>query len=227
MDSSEKNQMKAVLDEMGIDSFESLEDLKDYRPIPEGPVRRPKVVEATNASELSPELESQEDKSQTSEILAENINTENIETTLDQTYGGGISNDQVTQHSEITASTLLRLMGMPTSRQILVIDGKLDIILGKLMTLQAKIDRVNSQFEVLNASSSTDRLEFQVSEIRNIMKKFFPQAFSSVKTSEVRSETEIHVNVAPQSLVENENMEEEPLSDEDYQVLEAQKLREN
>jgi len=221
-----EEELKTMLAEMGMDALADLEgDLGDFRPIPAGPVRR--AVAPSLEVEAMPITE---EPAPEPEVLLE----------------PQVSLPNNSQHRELSVTTLLHLMGMPTGSQLTVMDTKLDLVLTKMATLQAKIDRINSQFE----TSGTERLELQVTEIRSIMKKFFPQAFSggspqtsaaklgTVKPTVVvqsskpssagleamvseRKETEVHIAVAP-----NEgNEDDEPISDEDYQVLEAQKLR--
>ncbi len=247
---SEEEQMKAMLAEMGMDSLEELEEdsvtaIDSYRPIPEGPVRR--EAQSESKEDGQPELENaiesiENEEGKKEEIqVGEKADSENLE----------FQPQHVTQvnpqHRELSVPALLHLMGLPTASQITVLDTKMDLVLTKMTTLQSKIDRLNSQFEMLSATTATERLEFQVSEIRSIMKKFFPLAFSggspqvsSTKLGVVKSpvvvqssepttssvnsdkkETTVHVAVAP-----SEVEEEEPLSDEDYQVLQSQKLRE-
>lgn len=257
MSISEEEQMKAMLAEMGMDSIDELDSIegeeKGFRPIPEGPVSR---KSSTSSEEISSEEVQNELPQQAGEVLGSEINQ-----VLNNIEVSEVADEKVVsateprasgqqQHRELSVSALLHLMGLPTGSQFTVLDTKLDLALTKMATLQAKIDRINSQFELLSATTGTERLEFQVSEIRSIMKKFFPQAFTggSVQTSqskmsavkapvvvpsseplsssssdkaEQRKETSVHVDVAAAGAEE----EEEPMTDEDYQVLESQKLR--
>lgn len=261
---SEEEQMKAMLAEMGMDSMDELgdesEDSIDSRPIPEGPVKRPSSIDESNSQEtadlMNVEMQATEVKPQTENRMAE-LETAKVEAISDPSPIRDVKAMPATgaQHRDLTVNALLHLMGLPTGSQLSVLDSKLDLVMTKLTTLSAKIDRMNSQFELLSSTSATERLEFQVSEIRSIMKKFFPQAFSGagmpaqatklspakspvvVQSSEPatakasagsdvketpKKETSVHVDIGLSQMEE----EEEPLSDEDYQVLEAQKLRE-
>lgn len=258
---SEEEQMKAMLAEMGMDSMDDLaEESADSRPIPEGPVRKSVSIDEEVVQEAA-QMQSIEGGA-VDELPIDDVESGSVL----QSSGADVNSSDLSdmrsriplgsaQHRDLTVTALLHLMGLPTGSQLTVLDSKLDLVMTKLSTLQAKIDRMNSQFELLTTTSGTERLEFQISEIRSIMKKFFPQAFSGggglpaqankisatkspavIQSSEPvvakenvdkvvnespKKETSVHVDVGLASMAE----EEEPLSDEDYQVLEAQKLR--
>jgi hypothetical protein len=131
-------------------------------------------------------------------------------------------------------------MGLPTHSQVSLLDTKLDLILSKLGLLQSKVDRLQSQIDLISSQAPAERMEFQLTEIRTIMKKFFPDAFQSLLTSSQeptkQSKAQVLSSASQSSLksvqketnivVAAESSEKEKLSDEEYQSLEAQKLRE-
>ena len=243
---SEEEQMQAMLAEMGMSSIESLEEstgLSGANPIPEGPVKR--NIEATASVEQLPE-ESAEAPIDLSgmEVTEDEINTEDETVALEETKKPSSflsSRTSIGSSRELTVSSLVHLMGLPTGLQIGVLDTKLDLVAAKLSTVQAKLEKIQTQMELLTTESPLERIEFQLTEVRSVMKKFFPLAFQSSPVSQenepsvhpkpqmlsskatdvgkaARTETAVHVDV-PQA------EEEEPMTDEDYQVLESMKMR--
>ena len=113
----------------------------------------------------------------------------------------------------------------------------MDLLLTKFTTLQSRVDKINTQIENISSNSATERMEFQISEIRSIMKKFFPTAFKidasapikeatpprpKLSHSEIKKETQI---LETQTPIENVIEENIPLTDEEYQNQESNKLR--
>lgn len=249
---SEEEQMAAMLAEMGMDSLESLEEtVAVQNPIPEGPVKR-KTEEVSNVSQV-------EEKTEFVENVAAQVTDQVPEDKISQEVNNEVAESQIEQirtvrsavgtNRELTISSLVHLMGLPTGTQVGVIDTKLDLIAAKLTTLQSKLDRLQSQLDLVTTNSPMERIEFQLTEVRSIMKKFFPNAFNSTSNSDnsqtaiqskpqmlsnkskssnpvvteaPKKETAVHVDVPEAQKAE----EEEPLTDADYQALEAMKLRE-
>jgi hypothetical protein len=204
----------------------------DYlnNPIPEGPVQLRSQAEDldTNLTEAS--------------VLEETKLSEDslVQNETDNSFQIKKRNNIASTNRELTVNSLMHLMGLPTNSQVNLLDTKLDLILSKLGLLQSKVDRLQSQFELINSQSQLERVEFQLTEIRSIMKKFFPDAFknlmtnpvenlkqsraqvlsnsSSPSTKAVKKETSIHI--------ETKEKEEKKLTDEEFQIQESNKLRE-
>ncbi len=234
MSMSEEEQMAMMLKEMGMNSLDQLDEASGVA-APEEVVQA-SIVTSTPARpsvEFSDNLVLADTENRSSAPLPEGV------------------------HKDLTITSLTQLLGLPTAKQLYGVEAKLDLIFNKLEVLQAKTDRLNTQLEVNGAGPSGQKIEFQVSEMRAIMKKFFPQAFaanlsaissetdlakagksdngkSTQVSGEVKKETKIHLDVpeaAKKSTEETQEqeeeiIEEEPLSDEDYQALESKKLRE-
>ena len=253
---SEEEQMAAMLAEMGVDESEIF---TEENPIPKAPVSR-KKEESENKSEESQQLESSNIEVSSNDLNLEQPEiTEGLETANDESMQKFEEKNpnldasrarNFNSHSssrELTVNSLIHLMGLPTTVQLNVVDTKLDLLTSKLSTIQSKLERIQSQLDLVTTNSPMERIEFQMTEVRTIMKKFFPLAFQNsasspvleaVKenkpqvlsnkpksTESVKNETKIVTNAVESSGLPNLE-EEEPLSDEDYQVLEAMKLRE-
>lgn len=246
---SEEEQMAAMLAEMGVDNLDDLggidDKLSQENPIPAAPVSK------KNASETSNDVQIENVQDNIADVK-ENLEDENallngntqsvLEDELKRPNNNKYSRASISGSRELTIQSLVHLMGLPTGVQVSVLDTKLDLISARLGTIQSKIDRLQSQIDIVLNESQSERMEFQLTEIRSIMKKFFPTAFQSQSASvdiksnsqhkpqilsnktpnekETKKETTVHVAVS------EKDMEEEPLSDQDYQTIEAMKMRE-
>lgn len=75
---------------------------------------------------------------------------------------------------DVPISALVHLLGLPTSSELSVIESKIDMIGAKLSSVGAKVDRLSQQIGTLANEFYIDRIDFQISEIRTLMKKVFP-----------------------------------------------------
>ncbi|MCC6219734.1 MAG: hypothetical protein IT291_00675 [Deltaproteobacteria bacterium] len=79
------------------------------------------------------------------------------------------SASSVVRNREVTVNTIVRLMGLPTSSDIRVLESKLDALTSKLASIAVRLDRVSSQ--VLEISHDSDRVDLQISDLRAFVKK--------------------------------------------------------
>jgi len=139
---------------------------------------------------------------------------------------------------ELTVTTLINLLGLPTSKQITLLDSKMDLVLTKFSTLQRTTENLYNQMSQFEANSQSERIEFRVNEILSIMKKFFPLAFkveggSAVESQESRPKTNILKNstkpvetkIHQDVLESNEGPPKKIMTDEEYQNDESSKLK--
>lgn len=242
---SEEEQMAAMLAEMGLDSIDQL----DVNPIPEAPVR--KKIQSSKSEVSDDEVSITE----VNAVSTENSKAEsqNSETPSSAKHDSSNIFQRSGLNRELTISSLVHLMGLPTATQMNVLDTKLDLLTSKLGIIQSKLERIQSHLDLVSANSPIERIEFQLNEVRTIMKKFFPQAFVGVSSqstlettklaqpqvltnksktsqapnSESRNETKIITAVEPSQKQDSlELSEDEPLTDADYQAIEAMKMRE-
>jgi len=79
---------------------------------------------------------------------------------------------------EVPVSTVVRLMGLPTSSDLSVLESKIDSMSSKLTSAVYKIDRMSQQLQTLFQDS--DRANTQVAELRDFMKKALAAAFTKL-----------------------------------------------
>jgi hypothetical protein len=86
---------------------------------------------------------------------------------------------------EMSVSTLVHLLGLPTAAQFSILEGRIDTLNSRISAVLAKIDRLTNQMETTKTDTLIDRLEFQLSDIRTMLKK----AVMGVGNSSSRLET--------------------------------------
>jgi hypothetical protein len=80
---------------------------------------------------------------------------------------------------EVPASTIVHLLGVATQNDLSVMESKLDMLISRVATLSMKVDRLVNQLTTISNEFYVDRIDFQLSDIRQMMKKVFPSALSS------------------------------------------------
>ena len=76
---------------------------------------------------------------------------------------------------ELTVSTLFHLMGLPSQQQLGVIEAKLDSLSNKLTALSSRIDRMSKYMSTSSNEQYLDRIDFQLADLRTMIKKVFPR----------------------------------------------------
>lgn len=76
---------------------------------------------------------------------------------------------------DLTVSTLVHLMGLPSHHQIAVLEAKLDAITSKITALSSRVDRFSKHVSSLTNEQYLDRIDFQLADIRTLIKKVFPR----------------------------------------------------
>lgn len=76
---------------------------------------------------------------------------------------------------EVPVSTIVHLLGVPTQQDIRVLESKIDMLSSKLTAVALKLDRVAGQVATMANEFYLDRIDFQISDIRALMRKVFPQ----------------------------------------------------
>lgn len=84
---------------------------------------------------------------------------------------------------DVPIATIVHLLGIPTQTDINVLDTKLDMLTSKVNALALKVDRLLSQLAGISNEFYVDRIDFQLADIRNMMKKVFPQALTTTEAT--------------------------------------------
>jgi hypothetical protein len=106
------------------------------------------------------------------QAVAEETASESSSSAAPQTAAGGTTRD-------LMVSTLVHLMGLPTGKQLEVLETKVDAVASKLTTLSLKLDRLAAQEDERDMGSVLDRIDLQIADLRTLIKKVLPRAMVS------------------------------------------------
>lgn len=72
---------------------------------------------------------------------------------------------------EVSASTVVRLMGIASEGDLKLLESKLDGLVGKLSAIGLKVDRLEQSNKQLIGREDIERLEVGISDLRTLIKK--------------------------------------------------------
>ncbi len=103
------------------------------------------------------------------------------------TEGGNLLSIQSESSTSVegTLVALAQILGLPDSNQMELIDKSLSEIESMIGVFQGRLDKVQNLVDSVPGEEEMHKIENKLLEIRNIMKKFFPNAF------------DLDLNVAP------------------------------
>lgn len=86
---------------------------------------------------------------------------------------------------EVPASTIVHLMGLATSKELGVLEAKIDVLTSRIAAVTSKLDRLGGQLNSVFDDLSLERVESQLAEIRLALKKTFPKALGGDESGAV------------------------------------------
>lgn len=110
----------------------------------------------------------------------------------------------VTAHSaapnsrvEVSAQTIARMMGVASSSDLQLLEGRLDLLASRVSTLMIKVDKVLASTSVLASAGDIGRIETQLASIKAIVREF-SESVTAAQTNKKSGEKE---SVAAQSRI--------------------------
>jgi hypothetical protein len=71
---------------------------------------------------------------------------------------------------EISGTAIARMMGVATSTELKLLEGKLDLISGRINHLGVKVDKIISQFQGIPTGSDMERIDVQIGSVKSILR---------------------------------------------------------
>lgn len=72
---------------------------------------------------------------------------------------------------EVSAATVTRMMGIASTADLRLLEGRVDLLTSKVTGLLTKVDRVLSMFGSIPSSSDVGRLEIQLGGIKSMLRE--------------------------------------------------------
>ena len=134
---------------------------------------------------------------------------------------------------DLPISTLMHVLGLPSARQLEMVEAKVDSLTRKLSALSTKIDQLSKALEGEGSEGTIERIDYQLSNIRVMLRALNPNA-AAVPEPQVKAKAAKIITSQPQSTILSSSGEaavsaadepEAPLSDAEYQQQEAMRIR--
>jgi len=142
---------------------------------------------------------------------------------------------------EMSLSTLVHLLGLSTSSQVDLLETQIETLSTKVSAILLKLDRIAADLGTIKGDAAIDRIDFQITEIRALLKRVVPAA-AAAGDIETKSDTtksasgrakiltsEVSKPAAgkkPETkIVEPDNLEEFNKDDASFQAKEAARIR--
>ncbi len=100
------------------------------------------------------------------------------------------TSSEVSGSRDLMVSTLMHLMGLPTSKSLDVVEAKLDALTSKVTALSLKLDRMMGEDGDRDIDMVLERIEYQVSDLRSLIKKVLPSAIAKENLVSGNDDTE-------------------------------------
>ena len=86
-----------------------------------------------------------------------------------------------TSNRDVPIATIVHLLGISTTNDLAALEQKLDVLQSKITSVALKVDRMSAQLTQLSNDLYLDRIDFQLADIRQMMKKVFPHVLSTTE----------------------------------------------
>ncbi len=73
--------------------------------------------------------------------------------------------------ADVSAATITRMMGIASTSDLRLLEGRIDLLTAKVSGLVTKVDRVASMFNSVPSASDIDRLEIQIGTLKGLIKE--------------------------------------------------------
>ena len=100
---------------------------------------------------------------------------------------------------DMSASTLIRVMGVATSVELKLVEAKIDLITAKLSSTIVKLERVLSNSSSMPSGGDFERLELQISNLKNLIVTNKPKEISATTESKVQTPNKLETSPVEQS----------------------------
>jgi hypothetical protein len=101
---------------------------------------------------------------------------------------GSAATPQDTPKVDVSAGTITRMMGIASTSDVRLLEGRIDLLTAKVSGLVTKVDRVVSMFGSAPSASDIDRLEIQIGTLKALIKEVLEVISSEADNRALASE---------------------------------------
>lgn len=77
---------------------------------------------------------------------------------------------------EVSAATVVRMLGLPSTSEFKVVEGKIDLIAGKLNNMMVRVEKIGTQVAAAPTGQDLDRIDAQIASLRGLIKDLVERA---------------------------------------------------
>jgi len=74
---------------------------------------------------------------------------------------------------DVSAATVARMMGLATASDVKLLDGKIELLISRVASLTAKVEKTAQSVSKVSTTSDIDRIDLQISGLKSIVKDLF------------------------------------------------------
>lgn len=89
---------------------------------------------------------------------------------------------------DVSAATVARMMGIASTSDLRVLEGRVDLLTSKVSAILTKMDRCLSMFSSIPTASDIGRLEVQVSAVKSMMKELLDSVGAPVSAGKEQTD---------------------------------------
>lgn len=88
---------------------------------------------------------------------------------------------------EVSAATVTRMMGIASSSDMKLLEGRVELLSAKVTSLLTKVERAMSMFSSVPSASDIDRLEIQIGTLKSLIREVLENVSSNPQPTERES----------------------------------------
>ena len=89
---------------------------------------------------------------------------------------------------DVSAATVARMMGIASTSDLRVLEGRVDLLTSKVSAILTKMDRCLSMFSSIPTASDIGRLEVQVAAVKSMMKELLDSVGAPVSAGKEQTD---------------------------------------
>jgi len=92
---------------------------------------------------------------------------------------------------DVSAATVARMMGIASTNDLRVLEGRIDLLTSKVAAILTKMDRCLSMFSSVPSASDIGRIEVQLAAMKSMMRELTDSVGSPVSPSKEQADREL------------------------------------
>jgi hypothetical protein len=114
--------------------------------------------------------------------------TRGVEEKVNAVTATSLSHMSDSPRVDVSAATVARMMGIASTSDLRVLEGRVDLLTSKVSAILTKMDRCLSMFSSIPTASDIGRLEVQVAAVKSMMKELLDSVGAPVSAGKEQTD---------------------------------------